>query len=108
MLTEGTLSPAAAPLSSAGGVIVGFVDFDIADHYLAVDAGHRAPMAALTSAMPDHLTAILSDGREAEVPVTWYCITGDYETTANHYVQFSPILDEAYALEPSLDISVSS
>ncbi|MDD6348127.1 MAG: phage tail tip lysozyme [Lachnospiraceae bacterium] len=104
LLTEGTLSPAAAPLSSAGGVIVGFADFDIADHYLAVDAGHRAPMAALTSAMPDHLTAILSDGREAEVPVTWYCITGDYETTANHYVQFSPILDEAYALEPSLDI----
>lgn len=52
------------------------------------------------------MNVYLDGGKEVyTVPVTWYCVTGDYEDTEGHYYQFSPLFDETqYQLSADLDL----
>lgn len=85
-------------VSAENRVITGFGDFDIGAHYLRVDAENRPSEEELLKLMPETLDVYFNGSETSvSVPVTWYCITEDYLTTTDHYVQFSPVFEEETA-----------
>ncbi|MDO4478487.1 MAG: phage tail tip lysozyme [Lachnospiraceae bacterium] len=87
-------------------IITGFAPFAITEHYLEVDAENRPSLEALTAAMPETLEVYISDDVvPVEVPVTWWCVEGDFATVELAYVQFSPAFEAAgYELAEGLDV----
>lgn len=59
---------------------------------LTVEADRRGTEAELAAQMPSTLT-VLVEGKEASIPVSWYCV-GDYAAADDYYYQFSPRWDE--------------
>lgn len=84
--------------------IVGFEDFDVTAHYLAVDRDNRASLEALTAAMPKELSVYVAGADEpVAASVSWSCIDGDYENMDDNYTQFSPVF-ENMTVSDSIDI----
>ncbi len=88
-------------------VITGFADFDISEHYLYVDENNRPDEAELIAEMPSTLEVYLSGSdTPVSVDVSWYCITEDYATAEDHYLQFSPIFN--YEVADGIDVETDA
>ena len=81
---------------------------DLADEDRRIDIAYadKPSLEELVEVMPKTMNVYLDGGKEVyTVPVTWYCVTGDYEETEGHYYQFSPLFDETqYQLSADLDL----
>lgn len=73
-----------------------------------IDASYedKPSMEELVSVMPTSMEVYLDGSDKAEtIPVSWYCVTEDYEDTEGHYYQFSPVFDgKQYQLSDGLNI----
>ena len=92
------------PAAPGKVIVTGFADFDINANCLTVPGTGRPSLQELTALMPASLEGCLADGQCVSVPVTWYCVGDDYETTGSYYVQFSPVLSAPYEAAEGLDI----
>lgn len=81
---------------------------DLAEEERRIDIAYadKPSLEELVEVMPKTMNVYLDGGKEVyTVPVTWYCVTGDYEDTEGHYYQFSPLFDETqYQLSADLDL----
>ena len=81
---------------------------DLAEEDCRIDIAYadKPSLEELVEVMPKTMNVYLDGGKEVyTVPVTWYCVTGDYEDTEGHYYQFSPLFDETqYQLSADLDL----
>lgn len=81
---------------------------DLAEEDRRIDIAYvdKPSLEELVEVMPKTMNVYLDGGKEVyTVPVTWYCVTGDYEETEGHYYQFSPLFDETqYQLSEDLDL----
>ena len=81
---------------------------DLAEEDRRIDIAYadKPSLEELVEVMPKTMNVYLDGGKEVyTVPVTWYCVTGDYEDTEGHYYQFSPLFDETqYQLSADLDL----
>ena len=76
------------------GIIAEFVPMSEGESKYILNIADKPSLEAFTSALPQTLTAILEDGRNTEVPVKWYCVGDEYETSNMYYYQFLPKWDE--------------
>ena len=86
--------------------ITGVQDLAEEDRRIDIAYADKPSLEELVEVMPKTMNVYLDGGKEVyTVPVTWYCVTGDYEDTEGHYYQFSPLFDETqYQLSADLDI----
>ena len=81
---------------------------DLAEEDCRIDIAYadKPSLEELVEVMPKTMNVYLDGGKEVyTVPVTWYCVTEDYEDTEGHYYQFSPLFDETqYQLSADLDL----
>ena len=85
--------------------ITGVQDLAEEDRRIDIAYADKPSLEELVEVMPKTMNVYLDGGKEVyTVPVTWYCVTGDYEETEGHY-QFSPLFDETqYQLSEDLDL----
>lgn len=86
--------------------ITGVQDLAEEDRRIDIAYADKPSLEELVEVMPKTMNVYLDGGKEVyTVPVTWYCVTGDYEDTEGHYYQFSPLFDETqYQLSADLDL----
>ena len=86
--------------------ITGVQDLAEEDRRIDIAYADKPSLEELVEVMPKTMNVYLDGGKEVyTVPVTWYCVTGDYEETEGHYYQFSPLFDETqYQLSADLDL----
>ncbi len=86
--------------------ITGVQDLAEEDRRIDIAYADKPSVEELVEVMPKTMNVYLDGGKEVyTVPVTWYCVTGDYEETEGHYYQFSPLFDETqYQLSADLDL----
>lgn len=86
--------------------ITGVQDLAEEDSRIDIAYADKPSLEELVEVMPKTMNVYLDGGKEVyTVPVTWYCVTGDYEDTEGHYYQFSPLFDETqYQLSADLDL----
>ena len=86
--------------------ITGVQDLAEEDRRIDIAYADKPSLEELVGVMPKTMNVYLDGGKEVyTVPVTWYCVTGDYEDTEGHYYQFSPLFDETqYQLSADLDL----
>ena len=86
--------------------ITGVQDLAEDDRRIDIAYADKPSLEELVEVMPKTMNVYLDGGKEVyTVPVTWYCVTGDYEETEGHYYQFSPLFDETqYQLSADLDL----
>ena len=86
--------------------ITGVQDLSEEDRRIDIAYADKPSLEELVEVMPKTMNVYLDGGKEVyTVPVTWYCVTGDYEETEGHYYQFSPLFDETqYQLSADLDL----
>lgn len=86
--------------------ITGVQDLVEEDRRIDIAYADKPSLEELVEVMPKTMNVYLDGGKEVyTVPVTWYCVTGDYEETEGHYYQFSPLFDETqYQLSADLDL----
>lgn len=86
--------------------ITGVQDLAEEDRRIDIAYADKPSLEELVEVMPKTMNVYLDGGKEVyTVPVTWYCVTGDYEETEGHYYQFSPLFDETqYQLSEDLDL----
>lgn len=86
--------------------ITGVQDLAEEDRRIDIAYADKPSLEELVEVMPKTMNVYLDGGKEVyTVPVTWYCVTGDYEDTEGHYYQFSPLFDETqYQLSTDLDL----
>ena len=86
--------------------ITGVQDLAEEDRRIDIAYADKPALEELVEVMPKTMNVYLDGGKEVyTVPVTWYCVTGDYEDTEGHYYQFSPLFDETqYQLSADLDL----
>lgn len=86
--------------------ITGVQDLAEEDRRIDIAYADKPSLEELVEVMPKTMNVNLDGGKEVyTVPVTWYCVTGDYEDTEGHYYQFSPLFDETqYQLSADLDL----
>lgn len=86
--------------------ITGMQDLAEEDRRIDIAYADKPSLEELVEVMPKTMNVYLDGGKEVyTVPVTWYCVTGDYEDTEGHYYQFSPLFDETqYQLSADLDL----
>ena len=86
--------------------ITGVQDLAEEDRRIDIAYADKPSLEELVEVMPKTMNVYLDGGKEIyTVPVTWYCVTGDYEETEGHYYQFSPLFDETqYQLSADLDL----
>lgn len=86
--------------------ITGVQDLAEEDRRIDIAYADKPSLEELVEVMPKTMNVYLDEGKEVyTVPVTWYCVTGDYEETEGHYYQFSPLFDETqYQLSADLDL----
>lgn len=86
--------------------ITGVRDLAEEDRRIDIAYADKPSLEELVEVMPKTMNVYLDGGKEVyTVPVTWYCVTGDYEDTEGHYYQFSPLFDETqYQLSADLDL----
>lgn len=86
--------------------ITGVQDLAEEDRRIDIAYADKPSLEELVGVMPKTMNVYLDGGKEVyTVPVTWYCVTGDYEETEGHYYQFSPLFDETqYQLSADLDL----
>lgn len=86
--------------------ITGVQDLAEEDRRIDIAYADKPSLEELVEVMPKTMNVYLDGGKEVYmVPVTWYCVTGDYEDTEGHYYQFSPLFDETqYQLSADLDL----
>ena len=86
--------------------ITGVQDLAEEDRRIDIAYADKPSLEELVEVMPKTMNVYLDGGKEVyTVPVTWYCVTGDYEATEGHYYQFSPLFDETqYQLSADLDL----
>ena len=71
---------------------------------LTVREEDRPALEELTAQMPEYLS-VLVEGEEERIPVTWYCVGGEYESGQEYYYQFSPQWDERiWPLDSGVDV----
>ena len=86
--------------------ITGVQDLAEEDRRIDIAYADKPSLEELVEVMPKTMNVYLDGGKEVyTVPVTWYCVTGDYEETEGHYYQFSPLFDETqYQLSADMDL----
>lgn len=86
--------------------ITGVQDLAEEDRRIDIAYADKPSLEELVEVMPKTMNVYLDGGKEVyTVPVTWYCVTEDYEETEGHYYQFSPLFDETqYQLSADLDL----
>lgn len=86
--------------------ITGVQDLAEEDRRIDIAYADKPSLEELVEVMPKTMNVYLDGGKEVyTVPVTWYCVTGDYEDTEGHYYQFSPLFDGTqYQLSADLDL----
>lgn len=86
--------------------ITGVQDLPDAERRIDIAYADKPSLEELVSFMPKTMDVYLDGGKEVyTIPVSWYCVTGDYEETEGHYYQFSPLFDETqYQLSTELDL----
>ena len=86
--------------------ITGVQDLAEEDSRIDIAYADKPSLEELVEVMPKTMNVYLDGGKEVyTVPVTWYCVTEDYEETEGHYYQFSPLFDETqYQLSADLDL----
>ena len=86
--------------------ITGVQDLAEEDRRIDIAYADKPSLEELVEVMLKTMNVYLDGGKEVyTVPVTWYCVTGDYEDTEGHYYQFSPLFDETqYQLSADLDL----
>ena len=84
--------------------ITGVQDLAEEDRRIDIAYADKPSLEELVEVMPKTMNVYLDGGKEVyTVPVTWYCVTGDYEETEGHYYHFSPLFDETqYQLSSDL------
>lgn len=77
---------------------------------LTVYAADRTPEEMLVEKMPATISVYLGQSETPfDLPVSWYCVTGDYESGEQSYFQFSPKWDtKAYPLAKGLDAEIDA
>ena len=86
--------------------ITGVQDLAEEDRRIDIAYADKPSLEELVEVMPKTMNVYLDGGKEVyTVPVTWYCVTEDYEETEGYYYQFSPLFDETqYQLSADLDL----
>lgn len=86
--------------------ITGVQDLAEEDRRIDIAYADKPSLEELVEVMPETMNVYLDGGKEVyTVPVTWYCVTEDYEETEGYYYQFSPLFDETqYQLSADLDL----
>lgn len=87
------------------GTITGFGELAEGGE-LQASAEDRPTEAQLTAMMADSIPVYL-DGSEytVDIPVTWYCVGGEYDAGTQYYYQFSPKWNtKNYSLADGLDV----
>lgn len=86
--------------------ITGVKELPEEDRRIDTSYEDKPSLEELTAVMPETMDVYLDGSDQAEtIPVSWYCVTEDYEETEGHYYQFSPVFDEKqYQLSDDLDL----
>lgn len=90
------------------GTVTGFPEAE--DEELTVCEDDRPSENELVSDMPETISVYIGDAEQpVEMPVTWYCVSGDYDKASQHYYQYSPKWDtKRYPLAKGLEVEVDA
>ena len=87
-------------------IITGFAGLNDSEKQIRPSAGTKPSLEELLAQMPETLDVYLDGSTElTSIPVTWFCVGEDYETSDGYYFQFSPQWDEnTYTLSKDLEL----
>ena len=87
-------------------IITGFAGLNDSEKQIRPSAGTKPSLEELLAQMPETLDVYLDGSTElTSIPVTWFCVGEDYETSDGYYFQFSPQWDEnTYTLSEDLEL----
>ena len=87
-------------------MITGFKSLPANESVVEIPVDKKSTLAEILTLMPTTLDVYLDGNLNQEsIPVSWFCISGDYEQSEYYYYQFSPKWDESkYTLDPSIEL----
>ena len=87
-------------------VITGFQSLTASESTIKIPADQKSTLMDATTLMPRYLGVYLDgESKRENIPVSWFCVSDDYERSEYYYYQFSPTWDETkYTLDPSVDL----
>ena len=84
--------------------ITGFEYFEPGEDLIVISKDDWPSLNELTAQMPETMVVYLNDSDEKiSIPVEWTDVSGEFEDKRYYYYQFSPVWDEQYVLDSSLD-----
>ena len=106
LLSSITIRTAFATGNSQIKVITGFKPLSTSQSLIEISVEEKTTIANAVALMPNYLDVYLDGNSNPEsIPVSWFCISDDYEESEYYYYQFSPKFDESrYSLNPSIEL----